>query len=572
MSDLPEKRGRGRPKGVRNKPKEPKQFVFEADEAADLRRLMLEKLRRQIDGLNLYRPMPLQEEFHTCNAHEKLIRGSNRSGKTTAAAVEVARAVMGLDQRHAASDGIAYIVGKDGKEVANVMYKLLFRAGAIKMIRDLDTNQWRSYNPSDPKDLERKKEARHAPPLIPQRMVKSIAWENKKANLPSIITLHNGWELHFFSSNALPPHGTQINLAWFDEEILHQNWYSEVAARLVDREGYFIWSATPQAGTVQLYELHERAEKEARLPKEERQIEEFVSLLADNVHLTAKQKYDFESKLNPDEVMVRIHGEFASHGLRVFPEFSVAKHVCSYFEIPSGWTRYVAIDPGRQICAALFCAVPDDGRDHMYAYDELYIPQCNAELFGRRMRDKCHGHNIEAFIIDHQEGRKAETGSGRTVEDQYAEALKNNRVVCNRTGSEFTWGVADPEGGVEAVRAWLKDWQDGVPRLQVFEQCANFIFEMKRYWYETKTVGGIKVATDTPRARGSVHLCACIRYIVQDDPVYVAPRSPSNTRGNRVWQWAQKIMNPNKDHGNTLNLGPGSLTIGIGGSSYGSEH
>ena len=506
--------------------------------------------------------MPLQSDFHNSNAREKLIRGSNRSGKTTAAAVEFARAVTGQDNRYPKENGIAYLVGKDGKEVANVMYKLAFRAGAFKIIRDETTGEWRAFNPSSPLDAGKSKQARPAPPLIPPRMIKYIAWENKKANLPSLISLHNGWEIHFFSSNAKPPHGSQIDLAWFDEEIVDPDWYPETSARLVDRDGRFLWSATPQAGTVQLYELHERAEREAAtLPKDKRRIEEFVALLHDNQHLTAQQKADFESKLSPDEVMVRIHGEFASHGLRVFPEFHERTHVCPYFDIPLDWTRYVAIDPGRQICGALFLAMPPpDSGDYAYLYDELYLAQCSAALFGQKMRDKTAGQNIQAFIIDHQEGRKTETGSGRSVEDQYSEELEKNRVTCVRTGSNFTWGVADPEGGVEAVRAWLRPRGQLSPRLRVLDgRCNSFIWEIKRYWYEQKC----GVVTDKPRSRGPVHLCACMRYLVQDSPVYV-PHVDKKPRPGTIWLEAQKLMKPKGKGSNVLNFGPGAITFTLG--------
>ncbi len=156
--------------------------------------------------------------------------------------------MTGRDKRYP-EQGIAYICAKDGKAVAGVVYKLLFKAGAFKIIRDQETKLWRAFNPSRPEDFARIKEARQAPPLIPPRQIQSVAWEDKKAGVPSLVTLHNGWEIHFFSSNSAPPHGTQIDLAWFDEEILNQLWYAETAARLVDRNGRFLWSATPQAGT-----------------------------------------------------------------------------------------------------------------------------------------------------------------------------------------------------------------------------------------------------------------------------------------------------------------------------------
>lgn len=558
-----EGRKRGRPPGPNYTPPplKPPPPILASDEAAMLRTLIQEKLRRKIEGLRLYKPLPLQRAFHESNAKERLIRGANRSGKTTAAAVEFARAVTGEDERYP-SEGIAYLCGKDGKAVAGVLYKLLFKPGAFKIIRDLETEEWRAYNPSDPEDLKRMKEARPSPALIPKRFVKSTAWLDKKAGEPSMVLLHNGWELWFFSSNSAPPHGTQIDLAWFDEEILNQLWYSEIAARLVDRNGRFIWSATPQAGTLQLYELHERADKEAAtLPVHERTIEEFHVTLKQNDHITEAQRRDFISKLNADEILVRVEGEFAAHGLRVYPEFGETTHVVPFFVVPNDWTTYVGIDPGRQVCAALFMAIPPSD-DFAYIFDELYLHQCSAAIFGREMRKKCRGRSIEAFVIDHQEGRKADTGSGLTVEDQYSAALQENGIKCWRTGYDFTPGAADPEGGIEAVRGYLSA-HNGPPKLRILAGMAPmFIWEMKRYWYEKKD----GMPTDKPRSRGPVHLCACIRYIIQDGPTYQKHEVKTTAAAGRagsVWMAAQKLMNPKGRDGSSLNLGPGQPTLGI---------
>lgn len=564
-------RKRGRPPGPDYTPPEPKEPpppspVLAADEAAELKALLEEKYRRRIEALRLYVPLPIPKRFHECDAKERLIRGANRSGKTTAAAKEVAGAVTGEDPRYP-KQGICYVVGKDGKAVAGVVYKLLFKPGAFKIIRDADTGEWRAFNPTNPADTARAKEAKPAPPFIPKRMVKDIAWLDKKAGEPSLVTLHNGWEIHFFSSNSAPPHGTQIDLAWFDEEILNQLWYSEISARLVDRNGRFIWSATPQAGTIQLYELHERAEKEAAtLPPELRVIEEFHVTLRQNDHITEEQRREFTSKLSKDEILVRVEGEFAVHGLKVYPEIGDTTHAVPWFSIPYDWTVYVGIDPGRQVCAALFLAVSPDN-DFYYLFDELYLHQCSATIFGREMRKKCRGRNIEAFIIDHQEGRKADTGSGMTVEEQYSDALRENGVSCFRTGFGFTPGAADPEGGIEAVRACLIPREFAPPRLRILSgTCKMFLWEMKRYWYEKKD----GVPTDKPRSRGPVHLCACIRYIIQDGPEF-RKREPKVTaaagRNGSVWMAAQKLMNPKGRSGSSLNLGPGPSMLGIGNES-----
>ena len=285
------------------------------------RAALAEILRRQMEGLRLYHPMPIQEAFHKSAARERIVRGANRAGKTLMCALEVAQAVTGQDPlgRFPLKDGICYVVGKDGKHVGQVMYRKLFRAGAYQIIRDRQTGLWRAFNQMDPGDWERRADARPSHPLVPRRFIKDIAWENKKESLPKLIHLVNGWEIHFFSSLGKPPQGSSIDFAWFDEELIDQDWYPEITARLVDRSGYFLWSATPQAGTDQLFALHEEAERQAIFDGPKR-IEEFVIRLKDNTHLTAEQKAEFEAKLSEEERQVRIEGEFVSLQARVFSQ------------------------------------------------------------------------------------------------------------------------------------------------------------------------------------------------------------------------------------------------------------
>jgi hypothetical protein len=203
-----------------------------------------------------------------------------------------------------------------------------------------------------------------APPLIPQRLIKSIAWENKKAGIAKEVILKNGWELTFFSSEGDPPQGWDVDYVWFDEEILSVNWYPEMAMRLIDRNGLFVWTATPQAGTEELYDLSDRAEKEQDAVDAgeagELGVEVFHMTMTENVFLDEKGRKNALAKMkSDDEYAVRVEGKFALAGIRIYPEFHPSGiHYCEFFEIPPHWTRYMAVDPGVQVCGVLCAAVP----------------------------------------------------------------------------------------------------------------------------------------------------------------------------------------------------------------------
>lgn len=478
------------------------------------------------------------------------------SGKTLCAAAEVARAVTNQDplKRYPEKDGICFIVGKDEKHLGSVIYKKLFQPGAFKIIRDDQTNRWRAYRPWEPLDLKRENESRPAPPLIPPRFVHNIAWKDKKLGIPAMVSLINGWEIHMYSSLGKPPQGSAIDIFWFDEEIVDPSWYPEMAARIVDRRGRGIWSATPQAGTDQLYELHERAQREAFLPRERRRIEEFVLLLAENKYMSLQAKKDIASDLSDEEAAVRVGGEYAINSYKVYPTFNTLIHGHPSFEIPTKWTKYAYIDPGHRTCAVLFVAVPPD-EDMVLIYHELYLREINAEIFAQSMKQATTGHTIEAFVIDPHMSLSTEVGSGKTVMQQYSEALSRHQVRSRSTGSGFLFANSDVRSGILAVQGLLRVRDDGKPKLRIMdENCPNFLNEIKKY--HRKKVGGI--IRDEPDTRKDNHLMDTLRYMAMHDPKYVHVQKP--TGKNACLDHFKKKLKMKRDRdGNdgVINLGPG---------------
>jgi hypothetical protein len=488
-----------------------------ANDLFRLRRMMAELIARKSEALRLYEPLPAQEEFHASQAVERLVIGSNRGGKTGCTAVEVARAVCGCDPygKWPKRDGRFVVVGKDQKHIAQVQWRKLSRAGAFKMIRDPATREWRAFRPGEAWDLAHEHLAKPMPPLIPTRMIEEISWENKREGVPSVVRLKTGWEMLFFSSLGKPPQGYDLDGGWFDEEIVDPAWYPEIAARLLDRRGRFLWGATPQAGTQHLYDLHERAQARDGL------VEEFLLLLAANPHIAEAEKKAFAAKLNDDEHRVRVGGEFAITGFRVFPEFSAKVHGCEPFDVPPDWCRYMVVDPGRQVCAVLFAAVPP-GRKHVYLYDELYIRRSSAHQFGEQVARRIGDLRFEAFIIDDHGSRITEAGSGEQVRQQYSDALAARKIASRRSGSGFLLGNDDVKGRIESAREWLRLREDGTPIVQVFRgRLPNFEWEIARYHYKRDPDGR---PTDTPLGRND-HLMADFTYLADFDPQYVKPQA-----------------------------------------------
>jgi hypothetical protein len=515
-------------------------------QAAEMRGVLAEILARRREALKIFRPMPTQEAFFASDAGDRIAIGGNRSGKTTVSCIEIARAVTGQDphDKYPKTNGTCILVGLDLTHCSKVFYKKLFKPGAFRIIKDEITGESRPFVPDDPDDARRVYDSKPAPPLIPKRFYefKKIAWENKKDEIPKTIPLKNGWSIHFFSSKGAPPQGWNVDLVGFDEEIEHPLWYPEMSARLLDnrtvdpitgkvRSGKFIWSATPQTGTQILYDLASRAEKWEGEPNAPIAMFEFGML--DNKYVADAAKQEFMAKFadNPDELAVRVHGKFALLGSRVYSEFAPrGAHGCETFIIPDDWTVYCAIDPGRQVCAVLFAAVPPPRHEmhgQLVIFDELYIKRCNAQIFADTFVQRVSGRPIEFGIIDHRAGRMTEIASGRTPEEQYTAALKAKRFAFEKGGTSFVWGADDVKAGIQEVHNALHI-VDGKPRLVVMrEKVPSLLWEMERYSYRKLPSG---LVTDEP-VKMHDHLCDCVRYLASAKLKYVKPR-PRKAKGS----------------------------------------
>lgn len=481
-----------------------------------LKRLLCELANRRREALRLYEPLPVLEKFHEDTRKKRLVRGSNRAGKTLGAAVELARAACGCDPtgKYPKADGRAAIVGLKGEHLADVIYRKLCRPGAFRIIKDGETKEWRAFRPAV--ERERFKESKPAPPLIPRRMIKDIAWEEKKTSTPRRITMHNGWEITFYSSKGTPPNGIDIDYLWLDEEIENEGWWPEMIARLLDRHGVAVWSATPQVASMHLYGLHLQAEDD---PEE---VGEHVTLLCDNPHIDEDEKRSFEASLPTDEERrVRVLGEFAMTGFRIYPNFDMGIHGYDLEgEVPRDWARYMIVDPGRQVCAVLFAAVPPPSAGNfLLLYDELYLKACDADTFGLAVGGRQDVIQPEAFYIDGRAGRVTDIGSGMTVESQYSAALKRHARGCKRTGFGFTWGSDDVKAGLLAVHEYLRIRGDGTPALRVARgRLPRFEHEIQRYHYKKIN----NQVSDEPEKRND-HLADCLRYLCSARPGWAMP-------------------------------------------------
>lgn len=545
-------------------PKIPMIPSMTAHQVDKIKELQGELKDRQVEALRLYRPMETQRVIHECRASEILVIGGNRSGKSLCTFVEDARAVTGQDpyDKYPKTDGVLVIVGKDWKHIGLTVYPLLFSKGAFKIIKDLVTGEWRVFNPET--DDDRRSEARPAPPLIPRRLVKSKSWILKSANYIQTCVLHTGWTIYFFSSEGDPVQGFSADRVHIDEDVNNSAWVPELQARLVDRRGVFTWSAMPHSTNDALLGLKERAEEQEALYGNESTIRYFKLRFLDNFALDAKEKQkslERWASVGPDVLRQRAEGDFIVDSVLMYPNFSMPVHGLSRNtlengQIPSTWTRYAVIDPGHSVTAILFAAVPPTD-DMVVLYDQLYLRQCNASIFGEEFEKKVQNTHFHAFLIDAHGARVRDIGSGRLPSEQYTEQMVKRNLRSQITGASFLAGCDDIQARTEATRVSMHIRNTGTPFLRVLQNaCPDLEREIKRYRKKVNYVSGIAVITDVPNTRGECHIVQCLEYLCAYRPRYHKPPVMQE-----VEPWWVKWMERRKkrlggENGKFVNLGP----------------
>lgn len=417
---------------------------------------------RMKDALTLYRPLPGDAtRFHESMARIRLLNGSNQAGKTLTAEAEFARIARGKDPFHKRSDKFLKMmaVGKDARHIGQVMWRKLYWTGAFDCIIDNETGFIRSVRPDplnptqiDPSDAERRKEWIPSPPLIPDSCIGSITWESMGEGIPKVVTLKNGTEMLWCTSNGSPPNGIQLDVAHFDEELTSDRWLPETLPRLLRFGGIFFWSATPQASTPQFFDLHKRAS--AGDPD----IDEFTLLIENNPYLPAESKEAFRRDmlaLGDEEYQVRWKGKYAIQGREVYPTYDLRTQGIDMPIVPSDWMIVIAVDPGTAVSAFVAIGVPPSA-DKLVVIGECEMKNKDARGFARELKMWLGGRRPEAYIIDKQAGCQVSMGRNDTVAEHYAKAMEEIGVPPSRlTGRSFAFGCNVPAARELSVKGYL---------------------------------------------------------------------------------------------------------------------
>lgn len=582
------------------------------DSSIDMVRLEREASKREKETLKLYRPTPQQVAFHASKAHELVLRGGKRSGKSTAAAIEFASRILGyqiIDEEgnyiplrfrpsSKKDPGLYWIIGWDVKHIGQTIHRLLFQPGLFRIIKDKTTGKWRTYNPANSEDAKRFADSEPAPPLIPERLIDpdGWSWENKGANVFESLTLKDGTKICAYpSSGRSPKQGDAVNGIWIDEDIQNGTHLKEWQDRLTDRDGWLIWSVWPHSKNDALIELLDKAEEAKDLPEDDRNIEAVQLVMTSNPYFTEKSKERSLGRMGSDEEIARRdRGELLWESLMMYeflPLLHVVKpmdealakyppkskrqvverHLAMHGRMPNDWTRYLTIDPSHTRTAVLLAAVApleefDIPLGNLIVVErELVLRRHSADMLADEVLKLIRGLNLEAMIMDQNAGRQTSIGRDDSTAEHYAKAFAKKSIKARLTESGFIPGCNVPAKRFRSVRTLLATQAHGQPTMYFVE--ANTFetrSEFNRYRKKQQNVAGEEQIFDEPANPRKFDCMAAVEYLSEFieqafdmGTAYVSPES-YQSQGSPAFHAAQKILKKQQQSsGEYVHLGPG---------------
>lgn len=558
--------------------------------------------KRKVDAISMLRPYPHQEKIFEDRCQESLVLGGNRAGKTLSCAVKFAAAARDIPitmedgrQVHIRRDHqrgkpiLMWVFGLDMNHIGKTIHRVLFRSepALFYIIRDEITSAWRSYQPWNPSDLERKSSRKAAPPLIPPSWVqpKSWSWENRAARNFEKVIIRNPYtgavtaEIRAWSSLAEePPAGDPVDVIWIDETIKKPNHYAEYQARLLDNEGFMFWSSWPASGDAKCAHVLQDISRRAAQSKENKDnlVSEFILATDENPHFSKEQLAKWASQFSPEEYKARVKGQFQTDSIRMYPKFDKKVHTAIIDgdeedevsrilrsrsgEPPSDWTRELILDPGTSNPAVLLCAIPPLHLGSYYIpYREIYKPRIDASELAKESARLLSGYELYRMIIDNRAGRQKPMGFKLTIKANYENHFQENEVRSKTFGHRFIPGSDDVAGRIlEVMDALSPAPMCKFPQIRVVtDHCPNLVRQMTEY---RKALVGGEARDFKPAPGQKIDLACCLEYGVSRKPTYVRPSDTSIVSpATRMFNALMKQLRPDvKQQKTSFSIGPAS--------------
>ena len=422
-------------------------------------------------ALRLYRPNPgPQAEFHRSPKRLRWLFGGNRSGKTTAGAIEAIWYSLGIHPWRpgltATSGWVVSPTFEVQREAAQNLIRKYLPRSKIAWAREIYRDRQRDY-------LDR--------------------LEINCGGRSSTITFKSS------DQGREAFQGPGLSWVWIDEEC-PMDIYTELLMRTLDCKGSVWGTMTPMIGD--LYQMV--TEPGPRVAADPEQAWWHLTW-DDNPYLSETEKVRLLAALPEGEQDVRTRGIWSPRSGRVFKEFNPGIHIIDPLPdgIPESWQKVYGLDYGmRSPTAAVWGAIDPDGT--VYIYDEHYLAETPVEDHARTILERGvkRGRADASLwnrmpLVGEKHGRRAPALTVAGLFAQYGVFL-----VQAAKGSG-TW-----EARLDLIRQALKARP---PRLFIYRGCGSLVQELIKLVWKPSRVGLLHESTHGPD-----HAIDALGYLLED--------------------------------------------------------
>jgi len=341
------------------------------------------------------------------------------------------------------------------------------------------------------------------------RQSKNVAWRKKLLKMlpPQLIvtrhehelsvTLDNGSIIELKGAdNPDSLRGVDVDLVVLDEYAFMKPfvWEEIIRPNLTATAGEAIFIGTPN-GYDHFYDVYMMGQKDSE--NYDSDYASFKQPSTINPYLPIGEVEKAQKELTEDAFAQEYLADFRHFTGRVFKEFDRNIHVIPPFKIPDHWILGRYMDRGWRVPTGVgYLAV--DEHDSWYIFDEIYAPNLTnpelAEMIEQRSGNKYFWHSY---------ADSAQASDLEDLADLGAYFMPVKKEPGEKVGEWIRMGIAK-------ISERLRIVDGSKPKLFVFSNCINHIFEFENYIYEQKN-NNLSGLTDRVQKKND-HLMDGLRY------------------------------------------------------------
>lgn len=277
---------------------------------------------------------------------------------------------------------------------------------------------------------------------------------------------------------------------------------------LIDRGGRCWFTLTPLSCPWIYNELQRKADGV--------NIAVFKISLWDNPYISREFKEDFANSLHPDERKARMDGEFSHLAGAIFPEFSREKHVVPAHLPPVGRPIYMVMDPhDRRPSAMSWWYIDQRDRKICFAewpnrpFWEIKSVNMSVRDYSNVIRDVEGRWRIQDRLMDPNFGQTRSHMTGTTLVDEYWEY----GLVFN---TDFDNGPGSIQVGHNRIHEALST-ENRDPEILICDNCQNMIWAFESYSWNQSDMDAEFNARERPGDEGKDQIDN-VRYLFAAEP------------------------------------------------------